>query len=289
MSIRPDLSCYDRRISRQAQQMVLDKTGCLHFTQNPWGTEEQFLGNLPDPVRLFEIGTRIMLADKVDRETSQRLLQYDAELNRLYIARVAEKDSDPGVLQVVDIQSKKVLHRTTVGLCPSDLSFDEQNIYIANFLSGTVSVIDKKNFTAQEIKTGRTPLKVACLQGKSYVIHHLDNTLVEIGAAPSAWPLPARGYVDQVLAWDSRLLLTVHSSDRLTVLLFDPATKTFQVVLEQSYPFGDTSFATTNSSFYMTGQYGDVVYSLNQGKVDRKGRLWLTDFLSGKVYLISKN
>jgi DNA-binding beta-propeller fold protein YncE len=288
LSIRPDFSMYDRRIVRQAQKMVLDNAGCLHFTQNPWGSEEQFLGNLPDPVRLFEIGTRITLADKVDRETTQRLLQYDAELNRLYIARVAEKDSDPGVLQVVDVQSKKVLHRTTVGLCPSDLAFDEHNIYVCNFLSATVSVIDKKDFTAQEVRTGRTPLKVASLQGKSYVIHHLDNTLAELGAAKSVRPIPAKGYVDQILAWDSCLLLTVHSSERLTVLLFDPAADTFQVVLEQSYPFGDTSFATTNSSFYMTGQYGDVVYSLNQAKVDRNGRLWLTDFLSGKVFLISK-
>ena len=289
LTLHPDFSWYDRRIARQAQKMVLDRSGALHFTQNPWGSEEQFLANLPDPVRLFEIGTRMLLADKVERETTQRLLQYDADLNRLYVARVAETDQDPGVLQVVDLQTKKVLHRALVGRCPSDLVYDEQNIYVCNFLSGTVSMIDKKDFRIKEFKTGRAPLKAACLQGNAYVIDHLDNTLRQIGHDGAVWPIPAKGHVDQIVAWDGQLLLTVHDSDRLTVLVFDPAAWSFQVVLQDDYPYGDTSFATTNSSFYMTGQYGDVIYSLNQALDDRQGRLWLTDFLSGKVFVISKN
>ncbi len=50
---KDDLSFYDRRIPRQAHKMALDKNGVLYFTQNNWGEEEQFLGKLKDPVRVF--------------------------------------------------------------------------------------------------------------------------------------------------------------------------------------------------------------------------------------------
>ncbi|OPZ64205.1 MAG: hypothetical protein BWY83_03248 [bacterium ADurb.Bin478] len=70
------------------------------------------------------------------------------------------------------------------------------------------------------------------------------------------------------------------------MLAYTPQTDRFETILSYEYPFGDTAFDTNNSSFYMTGQYGDVVYSLNQAQEDAKGRLWMSDFLSGKIFII---
>ncbi|HPN36407.1 MAG TPA: hypothetical protein PK843_18025 [bacterium] len=288
LTIHRDFSFYDRRLPRQAQKMALDRSGVLHFTQNPWGKEEQFLGNLPDGVRLFDISTRIGLGDQVERETTQRLLQYDALRHRLYLARAAESDSDAGVLQIIDPAEKKVLARVVVGRCPADLCFDAYHLYTADFLSDSVSVVDLEDFTVQTLAVGRGPLKLAVANGAAWVINHLDHSLQRVEAGAAAVAVPAPGRVDQLLVWKDRLIVTAHSALTLTVLAYTPQTAKFETILSYDYPFGDTAFDAGNSSFYMTGQYGDVVYSLNQAKEDAKGRLWMSDFLSGKIFIISE-
>lgn len=288
LTVRRDFSFYDRRIPRQAQKMALDRNGVVHFTQNPWGKEEQFLGNLPDGVRLFDISTRIVLGDQVERETTQRLLRYDALRHRLYSARVAERDSAAGVLQIIDPAEKKVLARIAVGRCPADLAFDENYLYVANFLSDSVSVVDLDDFSVQTLPAGRGPLKLAVANGAAWVINHVDRSLQRVEAGATAVAVPAPGRVDQLFVWKDRLIVTAHSAQTLTVLAYTPQTDRFETILSYEYPFGDTAFDTDNSSFYMTGQYGDVVYSLNQAQEDAKGRLWLSDFLSGKIFIISE-
>jgi len=59
-----------------------------------------------------------------------------------------------------------------------------------------------------------------------------------------------------------------------------------KTLLEFKYPYGDTSFDTRNVSFYVRGQYGDVVFDLTRAEVDSSGRLWVTDFLSGKLFIV---
>ncbi|NLP11456.1 hypothetical protein GX408_13760 [bacterium] len=288
LTVHRDFSFYDRRIPRQAQKMVLDSSGVVHFTQNPWGKEEQFLGNLPDGVRLFDIPTRILLGDQVERETTQRLLQYDALRHRLYLARVAERDSAAGVLQIIDPAEKKVLARIFVGRCPADLAFGANHLYVANFLSDSVSVVALDDFSVQTLAAGRGPLKLAVENGAAWVINHVDHSLQRVKAGAAAIAVPAPGRVDQLFVWKGRLILTAHSAQKLTVLAYTPQTDTFETILSYEYPFGDTAFDTDNSSFYMTGQYGDVVYRLNQAKEDANGRLWMSDFLSGKIFIISE-
>jgi hypothetical protein len=55
---------------------------------------------------------------------------------------------------------------------------------------------------------------------------------------------------------------------------------------QANYPYGDTRFDTRNVSFYLNGQFGDAIFSITQGKTDQEGRLWITDFLSGKLFII---
>ena len=123
MSIDPEtFEFYDRRIPRQAQRMVIGGDGAAYFTQNNWGKEEQFIGTLGDGVRLFDINRRIRLTDEVQREITQRILEYDAGLDRLYLVRIGETDAEPGLLFVVDPSGDSVVARAPLGLTTTWIS-----------------------------------------------------------------------------------------------------------------------------------------------------------------------
>jgi DNA-binding beta-propeller fold protein YncE len=283
-----DFSFYDRRLPRQAYKIVLDKNGVLYFTQNNWGSEEQFLGRLEDEIRLFEIGKRLRLGDKVMRETTQRILNYDPKLHRLYLVRVGEQEGDASILQIIDPDSQKVIQRIELGLTATDLVFDDKNLYITNFESNTVSIIDKRNFTLTERKTEKGPLKLCRVGDRVFVINHLGKSLQEITGEGKIHKLPQNWMPDNLFTWNNKIVITAHNSKVLYISLFDPETKAITLLHQENYPFGDTRFDSRNVSFYLNGQFGDVLFSITQGKADKDGRLWVTDFLSGKLFIISK-
>lgn len=281
-----DLSVYDRRIPRQAQRLVFDKNNVLYFTQNNWGGEEQFLGRLEDEVRLFDIGRRLPLGDQVLRETTQRLLQYDPGMHRLYLVRIGEQDADSSILQIIQPDSQRVLKKMTLGLTATDLVFDDTEIFISNFESNSVSIIDKVSFRHQEFVTAAGPLKLAKVASRIYVITHLGNSLQEIKAGGKAYPIPFKGFPDNIFVWRERLVIASHNHQELALILFDPMAGTFSMLHQEKYPYGDTRFDSRNASFYANGQFGDAIFAITQGKVDGSGRLWITDFLSGKLFII---
>jgi len=281
-----DLSFYDRRIPRQAQTMALDRTGMLYFTQNIWGKEAQMLGTLADEVRLFDIGTRIAIPDTIERETTQRILRYDPDMNRLYLGRVAEQDDNPSILHIIDLERKEDIRKIPVARTATDLIFDARNIYVANFDSRSVSVIDKETFAAREIATEEEPLKLCSVDGKIYVISHASASLQEVKENGRIFRIPFEGLPDNIFAWKGTIVITSHGKEALGIVQFDPATEKFTVLHRHAYPYGDTRFDSGNVSFYLRGQFGDAVFSLTSGKTGADGRLWITDFLSGKLFIL---
>jgi YVTN family beta-propeller protein len=280
-----DLELYDRRIPRQAHEMVLDRDGTLYFTQNNWGKEEQFVGTMKDQVRLFNVNERLRLVDEVEREITQRVLRYDEASHLLYLVRVGEMDEDPSVLQVIDPDSGRVLQRVEVGKTASDLTFDSEKIYVVNFDSSSLSVIDKSDYSVSEVDAGEQPLKLCACGGKVYMIDHAGNRLIEVGG--KSRELPTKGLPDNIFEWNGSLVITSHSSDRLHITSFDPGSGKFEVLHTLEYPYGDTSFDSGNVSFYLRGQFGDALFSITRGKTDSSGRLWISDFLSGRVFILS--
>ncbi len=284
-----DLEFYDRRIPRQAHRMVVDRDGVMYFTQNNWGKEEQFLGVLQDPVRVFEANQRIRLGEDVEREITQRILEYDPVAHRLYLVRIGENDTDPSILQVIDPAQKKVLARVELGITATDLVFDDSHIYVANFDSRNVSVVDKVNYTVRERQTGNAPLKMCLVGGEVFVIDHIDNTIQEVGKGGKSYKLPqntAGVRPNNVFEWRGNAVVTVHGPEAMSVVQFDPRTNKISTLHQLEYPFGNTHFDTRNVSFYVRGQYGDAVFEITQGSVDADGRLWITDFLSGKLFVL---
>lgn len=284
-----DLSFYDRRIPRQALQMVSNKYGTLYFTQNNWGTEEQFLGILPDGVRLFDPERNIYLGEKVSRETSQRILRYDPSLSQLYLVKTGESAGECSVLQIISTDSNRVIQSIEVGQTATDLIFDDTNIYVSNYDSGTSTIIDRNNLKVNEIETGKGPLRFQKYHDKVYVLNNLDNSIQEIYPGNKTHTLPGEGKADNLFRWRERLIVTSHSPNTFSIFAFHPRKQSFTLLNRERYPYGDTSFHSENVSFFMRGQFGDAVFSLTKAIITDDNRLWITDFLSGKVLVLSDN
>ena len=282
-----NMTFYDRRIPRMAQQMTLDKDGVFYAVQNNWGGEKQFLITLPDEVRSPNLGDmRLELDDFVERETTQRILKYDAQKHRLYIVRTGETDDEQGLLQILDLQTKKILLTYPTGLTPTDLVCDDSFIYIANFDSDTIAAIHKDDFSVQKIKTDKKPFKLALLDNTLFCINHNGNTLQSFGENRATYPLPFNGKPSNLFSTGKKLIITGHTEDAFYVFAFCPEKKEFTEIHKEPYPYGETTVDTNNSAFYVRGQFADGIFEINRIKQDKKGRIWITDYLSGKLFVI---
>ncbi len=286
---KKDLQIWDRRIPRLAQKITLDGEGRLYALQNSWGKENQFLTVLKDEVREFNPRQRLVLPDTVNRETIQRILKYDKHRNWLYLVKAGEADTLPGSLQIIDVARRKQLKKITVGPVPADIFFNQENIYVANFKKNTITRVCKEDGTIGLYTTAEQPLKLAGLGKNVYCISHKNGTLETIGSKQKVWTIPVKGAkADNLYSDGKQLWITMHSMEALYIVRFDVSSENFETVLSFAYPFGDTSFDHTNNSFYLNGQFADCIYELNRIKKDKKGRLWVSDFLSGRLFIIEE-
>jgi hypothetical protein len=158
---------------------------------------------------------------------------------------------------------------------------------VANFGSASVSVIDKSDFTANEIETGEGPLRLCSLDGRTYVISHMDNRFQEIGG--KSHKIPFKGRPDNVFVWGDIMILTSHNDESMAIMEYDPDVGAIKIAHRQEYPYGDVRFDTPNVSFYVKGQFGDAVFEITRGVVDAQKRLWISDFLAGKLYIVESH
>ena len=279
----------DRRIPRMAQKIAVDSAGVLYALQNSWGNEDQFLTVMEDEIREFDARKRIVLDAKVERETIQRILKYDAAMQRLYLVKVGERDDENGELQIIDIKTRKMIQGIEVGLNPVDLYFNDESIYVSNFDSNTLTRIDKDSLEIITLKTGKQPFKIVGADSSVFVINHKSNTLQQFGKINTTWKIPIEGSPDNLFVHGGKLLITLHSQNALNIIEFDPASQKFNTIHTFKYPYGEVGFDTNNNSFYLSGQFGDGVYELNQIKADSQGRLWIADFLSGRLFIVKLN
>ena len=135
------------------------------------------------------------------------------------------------------------------------------------------------------MEAGKRPLKLCVCHGKVYAIDHTGNGLIEVGGTSRG--LPSEGMPDNIFYWNGRLVITSHSSDTLQITSFDPGSGDFELLHTFEYPYGDTHFDSGNVSFYLRGQFADALVSITRAKTDASGRLWISDFLSGRVFVLS--
>jgi len=286
-----DLSFYDRRIPRQAQGMALDENGALYLLQNNWGREEAFLSVLPDRIRLWEARRRILLGDKVQRETTQAVLRYDRLAKALYALRIGEKDSEPGILLQVDLGTRKVTRRVKTGRTPVDLAFDREKIYVACFDSAALTVIGKKTGKARRIPVPEEPLRVLSSPEGAWILSHRGRALSLLERTSGEvrnYPLPGEALPDALALVGGRPWVVLHGPDRFQLLEFHPARKRFQEIYSFPYPFGDTAFDKGNASFFVRGRFGDGILSISRIRPEGENQVWVSDFLSGRVLIFRK-
>lgn len=304
LGIDPEtLRFYDRRTVRQALDMALGEDGVLYLSQNNWGKESQFIARLIDEVRLLEPGQRIELADTVQRETTQRILDFDPETDLLYLVKAGEDEDKSGALQIVSPDSGKISAKVPTGLNPTGIAFDSEYICVTGFGSGDITIVKKGRGVPARVNTGGSPLKIRAAEEGFFAIDHTGTRLIKLDIKRldglfskdrkarsekpfKAYEIPAEGMPDNIFIWNGKPVISVHSPKALTILAFDPDAESFEELLSFEYPFGDVSFDTSNSSFYMSGQFGDAIFSLARMRKDHQNRLWIADFLAGKVFIL---
>lgn len=283
LTLRPDGSWDDRRLPRQSPAAVLLPGGELCGTQNNWGEEKQFLFRFPDGVRQPNLpDLRLELPDTVVREASQRLLAA-APGRRLVLARLGESDGEPGVVQLIDLENRKVVFRTPVGRTPADLLVSGGAAYVACFDDDRVWRLPLDGSSPTVLSAPRQPLRLAELRGKVYVLGH-GGALAEVGGPALAIPLSGRP--DGLARWGDRLVVAGHSPGAVELLAWDPQTGRFDSLLRSSYPYGDTSLDAANNSFFQRGQYADGILSITRLREAPDGRLVVSDLPSGRLFLL---
>jgi hypothetical protein len=277
---------FDRRMARLAQRIAVDSEGALWCLQNSWGKENIFLARFREGIRLFAPQERIELNEEMARETAPRILRHDEKTGKLYLIKIGERDEEPGKLLVVDAETGALEAAIETGRTPTDLAVDDCFLYTANFDDDTISRIEKSTGKTGTLKTGAGPFKMARTGTGLFVINHEDNTLQRMGSGSKVYPIPFRGRPDNLACHGEKLIITSHSPGALGIIGFDPVKETFHLLHERKYPYGETTMDTNNSSFYTRGQFGDSIFEITRIKTDEAGRIWITDFLGGKLYIV---
>jgi hypothetical protein len=136
------------------------------------------------------------------------------------------------------------------------------------------------------VETGAKPLRLCRCGDRVYVITHAGNTIEEVRRGGRAFEMPLPGMPDNVFPWRDKAVITSHSAGGLAIVELDPETGSFTTLHRQAYPYGDTSFDSGNVSFYVRGQFGDALPAITRGVTGAGGRLWISDFLSGKLFIL---
>ena len=272
-----------------AQAMTLDNRGRLYTLQNNWGEEDQFLAVFPDAVREFDPGKRWKTGDRVTRETTQRLLAWDRDTDCLFLIRLGEKPGDPGIMQVISSSGGNLVRRLEVGRTPVDLCLAGDRARICAFDDHCLVEVDKNSGAVSRRNVGRHPVAIRSFGDDLFVLCQGDRTLWNIPGSPGpprVLRLGAAGVPTGLFVLKGRIWITLHDSGGLRLLRLDPEQKGFRTVLTAGYPYGKVTADQDNAAFFMRGQYGDCRYELCHMCVDQSGRIYLSDFLSGRLWII---
>jgi DNA-binding beta-propeller fold protein YncE len=185
------------------------------------------------------------------------------------------------------------------GIAPTDIAFLKNYTIVCSFLEAKVTVVnstvdDAGSENVFEINVGNGPIAIATDSSKkeAYVLNHLDSTLSVISYKGNALQLkktvqiPGGFKPGNLFFADGNLYISAHKNDQFVLYRFSPETELFKVILTYNYPYGEINFDQSNTAFANTAQWGDAIYRLNEFALDLKGRLWITDYLSGKLWIV---
>ncbi|MBN1348813.1 hypothetical protein JXJ21_05340 [candidate division KSB1 bacterium] len=284
------LKVKDRLTDRLAQGICVDPLGQLWALQNTWGTEHPFISVFPPGQNKWQ---RVFFPEKVDNECIFRLLACDPIAARVYVGRVGDRADEPGMLHAIDIKTHQIVQSLPLGITPTDICVlpEKNKIAVTNFDSDSVTIINGESFQIEMKPAGRKPIAVAAHRrsGEIYVVSHLDNGLVIFGKREKRIKLPGTGLPNNIFVDELRhkVYITTHDPARFCILKYEPDNERIQRIFEYDYPYGEVTFDQSNSAFAERAQWGDAIFRLTSMAMDDQRRLWVTDYLAGKLWIIT--
>jgi DNA-binding beta-propeller fold protein YncE len=279
----------DILLDRLAQGIEFDRSGNLWAMQNTWGEEAPFLSYSPASGEAWQ---RVVLDDRVENECVFRLLKSDPELNLLYVILVGERNDEPGRLHIIDNRKLTEFLALPVGINPTDLCVQPKTneIIITSFDSDSVTFVERGFFQMKRMYSGKQPIACAAdaLRGITYILNHGSKSLTIFDKETSHVPLPAEYLPNNLLVDESTgtVFITAHQANQMKLLVYHPDSKQVTTLLEKAYPYGEVTFDQSNSAFAERAQWGDAIFKITQMQFDTQRRLWVTDYLSGKLWIV---
>ena len=68
--------------------------------------------------------------------------------------------------------------------------------------------------------------------------------------------------------------------------MYDPSRRLLRRIHAHAHPYGEVTFDQDNAAFRIRGQWGDCRYRLAEMALDERDRLWVTDHLGGKLWIL---
>ena len=287
----------DRITPRGAHDMIFDKKGRLWALQNTWGTEAPFLVTWDEDASTGSGGwVRVDLPPKIMNECLLRLLALDEKTGTIYACRAGNLNTENGAVYQIDPNTREIISTRDVGTTPTSICVlpEQSKVYVANFDDDTVSVLD---FSSSEGKTrtvsvGRKPIALAADRRSNivYVLNHLGCSLTVIGKEKRTLRLPEDALPNNLIFDPEKrcVYITAHASDEARIYRINPADResVIETIHTFKHPYGEAVFDQQNAAFSERGQWGDFIFRLTEMAIDTQGRLWVTDYLGGKLWIL---
>lgn len=290
----------ERQTDRLAQKMLIDDNNVLWATENIWGKEEPRLVyyDLSDQSKWG----KLYLPPAIDNECSLRRLKKNPENGDLWILRNGDRPGDSGLAHRVNPKTKTLLATYNAGVAPTDIAFLERTALIVSFTEDKLTAVNALSGAPDSekpitIKTGSGPIAVAVdpIRKEAYIVNHKDSSLTVLSAKEGSAKIlktvkiPGNYRPGNAFFALGYLYISAHNASRFVLYRYNPSDRQFKSVIENDYPYGEVSFDQSNTAFANPAQWGDAVYRLNEFASDAQGRLWVTDYLSGKLWILKDN
>lgn len=281
----------NRMTPKLVQNMIQDKDGQLWAMQNTWGKEEPFLLTYPlDASGKEGRWTDLRLPPKVDNECVLRLLAQDEKTGLIYAGKTGNLNTENGTLYAIDPKARTIIKEYETGRTPTSLcvASKRNRIYVTNFDDDTVTIIDTKTGDVKTKPTGSKPLVSAVNEktGDVYVVNHKGASLTIFTQNGSRTIPLLKGFLPNNILIDSvtgYAFVTAIGEKGFRLFRVDAKTGKAVYVMRDMIFYSDFDFDHTNTAFQVRGQWGDGIFLVTEMSLDKKRRIWVTDYLSGKL------
>ncbi len=280
----------DQQTHRLVQGLLFDGGGRLWTLQNTWGAEEPLIVRFPAGGEPWQA---VRLPGKVANECLLRLLAEDREAGVIYAGRVGNLNTEKGRVYLLDAADGTMINDVEVGVTPTAICLAPQGseCYVANFDSDTVTVIREAGRDCSTIPVGHKPLAldVDLSSGSVYAVNHLGESLTRIsGIETTQIPLPPDALPNNILVDQTtgRVLVTAHAASEFRIYDLDPRNGKADTIHTASFPYGEITFDQANAAFGERAQWGDGLFRITDMAIDRRGFVWVTDYLGGKLHIV---